>query len=144
MSRAVYAFSRDHGKVHVILDVILYLDFPQKVFPMEVTSERTRILRIRLFALSGLQPLSVFFPVYWILSAQLLPMLFSRSLQWRLIWVILYRSFAEGYTTVTRMLCSNLAHTSWVMDGWVYYAILFAFLGHSLFASSSQYQLIFQ
>ena len=85
MSRAVYAFSRDHGEVHVILDVIIYLDYPKKVSPMEATSERSRILRIHLFALSGWRPLSVFFPGYWILSAQLLPMLFSRSRLWR--WI---------------------------------------------------------
>ena len=32
MSRAVYAFSRDHGTVHAILDVIIYLPYP-KGFP---------------------------------------------------------------------------------------------------------------
>jgi hypothetical protein len=144
MSRAVYAFSRDHGKVHVILDVIICLDHSQKLFPMEATSERTRNLRIHLFAPSGLRQLSVFFPGYWILSAQLLPMLFSPSRLWRWTWVILFRSFAEGFTTVTRMLCLNLVHTTWVMDGWVCCAILFAYHGHSSFASSSQYRPIFQ
>ena len=82
----------------------------------------------------------LFFPGHWTLSAWLLSMLFSRSRLWRWIWVILFRYFAEGYTTltVTQMWCLNLAHSTWVMDGWVCCAIL-------LFASSPQkYQLIFQ
>jgi hypothetical protein len=28
MSRAVYAFGRDHGTVHVILDDIIYIPYP--------------------------------------------------------------------------------------------------------------------
>jgi hypothetical protein len=110
---------------------------------MEATSERTRNLRIHLFALSSSRSLLVSFPGYWILSvaANAVFSVTTMALDLSYIIPIFCRRIHHSHPDV---MFKNMAHSTWVMDGWVCCAILFAYHGHSLFALSSQYQLIFQ